>query len=484
MINWTEKCITEWCDLVEIAEKAPQLNPLGYEKIGKLILKFAIPAVASNLVNTIYNVTDQVVIGHGIGYDGIAATTVAFPLSTLTTAITLLIAIGTASNFNLKQGAGDKKGAEKIAAAGLSLSVISGVVLAILAFIFLRPLLNAFGANAEIFDMAYLYTFITIFGIPFQVFSMTAGHLIRADGSPTWTMLCIMSGAVFNIIADPIAMFALGWGIWGVALATAIGPVISSALAIRYLLRGMKTINLKFDSLIPKWISVKSIAILGVSGFGNMIAMTIVNIVLNNTLNYYGDQSRYGSTIALGAVGAVTKIGTVFIAFVGGIGQGSQPIIGFNYGARKYDRSMLTIKTTMTAGTIIATLIFACFQLFPRQIISIFGQGSPEYFEFAERYLRIYLFMTFANAFQPMTGGYFTSTGRGVVGMVITMTRQIILLLPLLIILPMFLGIDGVVFAGPISDSIAAAISIFVMTREFKRIKSLPPESLPVPADV
>ena len=460
---------------MEKTVKAPQLNPLGYEKIGKLILKFSIPAVASNLVNTIYNIEDQVVIGYGIGYDGIAATTVAFPLTTFAAAITMLIAVGTASNFNLKQGAGEKDKAERFAASGLTLSVISGIVISIIALLFLEPLLYAFGANDEIIDMAYLYTFITIFGIPFQVFTMTACHLIRADGSPNWTMLCIMAGAVFNIVFDPLIMFIFGWGMWGVALTSAIGPMISAGLALIYFLRGMKTIDLKFEDFIPKWPVIKSISTLGISGFGNMISMTVVNIVLNNTLKYYGDQSRYGSTIALGAVGAISKIGTIFVAFVAGVGIGCQPIIGYNYGARKYDRVLKTIKTTLTVGTVLATLIFACFQLFPRSIISIFGQGDELYFEFAERYLRIFMFMTFANAIQPMAGGYFTSTGRAVVGMFMTLTRQIIFLLPLIIILPRVLGgIDGVVYAGPISDAIAMLLAVFVMAREFRRLKAMP----------
>jgi len=448
-------------------------NPLGYERIGKLMLRFSLPAVASNLLNSVYNIEDQIVIGLGIGHTGIAATNVAFPMSTLTTALSLLVGVGCASNFNLSLGAGDYVRARKIAGTSLTLSVLIGIVIATIALVFIHPLLRLFGANEEIYTLAKEYIFITAFGIPFQTFALTACQLIRADGSPNWTMVCMMAGAALNIIGDPILMFVFHVGFRGMAITSAVGPMLTALLGLGYLIRGLKTVKLQKEDFFPGWKETKSIAALGISGFSNQIAITIISIIMNNTLTHYGDLSRYGSTIALAAVGAISKINTVIVSLAVGIGQGCQPINGFNYGAQVYSRVRKTLITALGVTTLMSVGLFAIFQIFPRAIVSVFGQDSEEYLTFASRYLRIYMFMTFANAVQPITSGFFTSTGRAKVGMFISMTRQIICLLPLLIVLPILFGIDGVMFAGPIADGIAAGISGIVISREIRRLGTL-----------
>ena len=447
-------------------------NPLGYEKIGKLIFRFSAPAIASNLLNAVYNIVDQIYIGHGIGYSGIAATNIAFPLVTITAAISIMLGVGCASNFNLNLGAGNRERAEKFAGSGLCMMLMSGVALAAAAIIFLSPLLRLFGANDEILGLATDYTFIIALGIPFQVMTVGTCTLIRADGSPNRAMLCMVSGAVFNIVFDPIFMFAFGWGIKGIAWATTLGQVLSMSIASAYFARGMKSVRLSKDSFIPNLSNAKAICMLGLSGFTNQIAITLVNIVLNNTLNHYGAQSHYGSTTALGAVGAIAKINIVFISFCIGVSQGCQPINGFNYGARNYARVRQTLISAIFCVMIISAAFFTVFQLFPRQIIAIFGQGSPEYFEFGTRYLRIFMFMTFTNGLQPLAAGYFSATGRATIGMFISITRQILFLIPLLLILPVFYGIDGVVYAGPIADSTAAVLSSVFFVREIKSLRA------------
>ena len=450
-----------------------QTNPLGYQKISKLILRFSTPAILSNLINALYNIVDQIYIGRGIGTIGIAATNVSFPLNTLTSALAYMFASGSASNFNLSLGAGQEDRAVKVAGNGLTMSLVCGFALCLVSCIFLTPLLTAFGANETVMGLAKDYTFIVALGIPFQIFTVVACQLIRSDGSPNWAMVCLMSGSMFNIIFDPVFMFVFGWGIKGIAWATTLSQVLSALLALGYLLRGMKSVRLVRVAFTPAFASIKAICTLGMAGFFNMIAMTVMQIVFNNTLRYYGDLSRYGSTVTLGAVGALSKINYIYSSCCYGFGQGCQPIYGFNYGAKNYTRVRDTLRTAMVCIMTISVVFFTLFQLLPHQIISIFGQGSADYFEFSTRYLRIFMFMTFANGLQPLTGGYFTATGRAKIGMFVTLTRQLLFLIPLLLLLPIFLGIDGVLYAGPVSDLAAAVIATFLVVREMKRLGAL-----------
>jgi putative MATE family efflux protein len=452
---------------------AVKANPLGYENVGKLILRYSLPAIASNLVNAIYNMVDQIFIGHGIGYGGIAATNIAMPLVTLTTAASLLIGVGSASNFSLCLGTGNHERAEKIAGNGLVMMAICGVSLTVLSLMFLPALLRAFGATDEIMALAYDYTFIVALGFPFQIMTVGVCQLIRADGNPNWAMVCMMSGAVFNLIFDPVFMFTFGWGIKGIAAATSLGQLLSSTLAFSYIIRGMKTVNLTKGSLLLKSQYVNSICALGVAGFFNQLASACVTIILNNTLRHYGDLSRYGSTVTLGAVGAISKVNIFLVMFMVGIGQGCQPVYGFNYGAKNFVRVKATLKTAFVCLMSIAVLFFCVFQLFPHQIIGIFGSGSQEYFDFATRYLRIFMFMTFINGLQPLASNYFTATGRAKIGMVVALTRQIVFLAPLFLIFPIFFGIDGVVYAGPVADGAAATLAAYLMLKEMKRLNQL-----------
>lgn len=446
-------------------------NPLATESIGKLIIKFAIPAIISMLVGALYNIVDQIFIGQSVGMLGNAATNVAFPLTTISTAIALLIGVGSASNFNLKLGAGEKEEAGYIAGNGIGLLVISGIILSIIVRIFLEPLILAFGATEEVFEYAKIYTGITSIGIPFLVFSTGANTLIRADGSPNYAMFSVMLGAILNVILDYIFIFKFHMGMAGAAWATVIGQVASSLMIVLYLTR-FKTVKLTKKYLKIEKPYLLAIVSLGLASFFNQVAMTIVQITMNNTLTHYGSSSKYGSEIPLASVGIISKVNIVFMAFVIGIAIGCQPINGFNYGAKNYDRVKKTYKTAVIITSTIATSAFLLFQIFPRQIIGIFGDGSPEYFEFAIRYMRIYMLFTFINGIQPVTSSFFTSIGKATKGLVLSMTRQIIFLLPLLLIFPMLMGVEGVMYAGPIADIAAAIVSIIYISIELKSMGS------------
>ena len=453
-------------------EEQKKVNPLATEKEGKLIAKFAIPAIISMLVSSLYNIVDQIFIGQGVGLLGNAATNIAFPVSIICTATALLLGIGSASNFNLCSGAGDHEKASRVAGTGLSMLVICGVIIAAVVLVFLNPLLHLFGVTAKILPYAQDYTGITAFGIPFLILTTGGNHLIRADRSPTYSMTCMLTGAIINTILDPLFIFGFHWGIKGAAWATVIGQIVSGCLVIVYFVR-FKKMGLTAEMLKPRGMYIKGILTLGMASCINQIAMAIVQIVLNNTLRYYGSLSVYGSDIPLACVGVIAKVNMVFMAICIGISQGSQPIWGFNYGAKKYDRVRQAYRYSVTACTVIATIFFFCFQIFPHQIVGIFGTGSDLYFQFAERYLKIFMFMTFANGIQPVSSGFFTSIGMAKLGIVMSLTRQVIFLLPLIIIFPLFMGIDGVMYAGPIADAAAGIVAIGFAVKELRAMDKI-----------
>ena len=445
-------------------------NPLGTAPVGGLIGKFAIPAIISMLVSAMYNIVDQIFIGQGVGMLGNAATNVAFPVTTIATALALLLGIGGASNYNLEMGAGREKKASSIAGTALSTLVITGVILVVAVFLFLRPLLSLFGATTDVMPYAVDYLGITAVGLPFYALSIGGNHIVRADRSPTYSMTCVLTGAIVNTILDPLFIFGFGWGIKGAAWATVIGQVVSGILVVIYFGKFRK-MYLEMSMLKPSSECLKAIISLGMASCINQIAMAIVQIVLNNILRYYGGLSDYGSDIPIACVGVISKVNQVFMAICIGISQGCQPIWGFNYGAKKYDRVRLAYRYSMIACTAIATVFFLCFQLFPHQIVSIFGTGSDLYFQFAERYLKIFMFMTFANGIQPMSSGFFTSIGKAKLGIVMSLTRQVLFLLPLIIVFSLIMGIDGVMYAGPIADAAAFVLAILFARRELGAMK-------------
>lgn len=445
-------------------------NPLGTAPVGGLIGKFAIPAIISMLVSALYNIVDQIFIGQGVGMLGNAATNVAFPVTTIATALALLLGIGGASNYNLEMGAGREKKASSIAGTALSTLVITGAILAVAVLLFLRPLLSLFGATTDVMPYAVDYLGITAVGLPFYALSIGGNHIVRADRSPTYSMTCVLTGAIINTILDPLFIFGFGWGIKGAAWATVIGQVVSGILVVIYFGKFRK-MYLELSMLKPSSECLKAIISLGMASCINQIAMAIVQIVLNNILRYYGGLSVYGSDIPIACVGVISKVNQVFMAICIGISQGCQPIWGFNYGAKKYDRVRLAYRYSMISCTAIATAFFLCFQLFPHQIVSIFGTGSDLYFQFAERYLKIFMFMTFANGIQPMSSGFFTSIGKAKLGIVMSLTRQVLFLLPLIVVFSLIMGIDGVMYAGPIADAAALSLAILFARRELVAMK-------------
>lgn len=451
------------------AIQSDQENPLGVAPVLGLIRKFAIPSIISMLVMAAYNITDQIFIGHVEGMLGNAATNVAFPTVTLTTAFAQMVGIGTAANFNIHMGAKEEEEAKKFIGTGVTMMAVFGIFIMSLVLLLKRPILLLCGATQTVLPLALSYLGITAIGLPFQLCSNAGSHLIRADGSPSYSMFCTVSGAILNVFLDALFMFGFQWGIRGAALATITGQFVSFLLCIIYLPR-MKSFRFSVKMLGIKAAYLIRIVKLGTSNFINQIIMMIVNITLNNMLARYGAQSVYGSDIPLAVSGVVAKLNSIMSAFSVGLAQGCQPIWGFNLGAKNYERVKETYIKALTVAVSIGLAALFAFQVFPRQIVSIFGSGDALYYEFAVKYMRIYLMLVFAQTVQPLSVNYFTGIGNVKQGILISLSRQGFLLLPMLVVFPMFLGINGVLYAGPVSDFLACILSLSLVAYNFKQL--------------
>lgn len=453
-------------------ETAKENNSLGTESVSKLMVKFSVPSIIAMLVGALYNIVDQLFIGQAVGTLGNAATNVAFPLTTSCIALALLFGIGGASCFNLAMGRGDKEQAPYFMGNSAVMLCISGLVLAVIAEVFLEPLLIGIGSPDDVLPYAVEYVRITAAGFPFLVLTTGGCHLIRADGSPGMSMFCNIIGAVINTVLDAWFVMVLDMGMAGAAVATVIGQFVSAVIVIIYLCR-CKTVRLGKQHLMLSFKYIKRVSAIGMASFFNQIAMMIVQIVVNNSLKHYGELSVYGSAIPLAASGIVMKVNQIMFSIVIGLGQGTQPIESFNYGAEKYDRVRQAYRLAITTGGVISLIAFAMFQIFPREIMELFGEGSEEYFDFGVKFFRIFLVFTWLNCVQPITTTFFTSIGKPLKGTFLSLTRQIIFFLPLLVILPMFWGIDGIIYTGPAADLLSGIVTIIMAAVEFKQMKKL-----------
>ena len=448
-------------------EEIKELNPLGYKPVGKLLKSLAIPAIIANLVNALYNVVDQIFIGQGIGYLGNAATNIAFPIITMCLAIGLTLGIGGASNFNLELGKGYPEKSKHTAGTAASTLIIIGIILCITVRIFLEPLMISFGATDKILEYSVEYTGITSYGIPFLLFSIGVNPLIRADGNAKYSMIAIVTGAILNTILDPLFMFVYNWGIAGAAWATVISQIVSATLLFIYFPR-FKSVKFSLNDFIPQLHYLKRIISLGFASFIYQFSNMIVLVTTNNLLKIYGKNSIYGSDIPIAVFGIVMKINVIFIAIVLGLVQGAQPIFGFNYGAKNYHRVRETMRLLLKVTFSIATILFIIFQVFPKQIISLFGEGDKLYFEFAIKYMRVFLAFISLNSIQISIATFFPSIGKAIKGATVSLTKQLIVLFPLLLTLPRFFGVEGVIYATPLTDLIAFTVAIIFLINEFK----------------
>lgn len=447
-------------------------NPLGYASVSKLMVKFAVPSIIGMLVSALYNIVDQLFIGQGVGTNGNAATNVAFPFSTACIAAALLLGIGGASCFNLTMGRGDTKRAGYFAGNAFTMLIFSGILISAVTFAFLTPLLKLFGSPDDVLPYAKDYVFVSAFGFPFLILTTGGGHIIRADGSPQMTMACNLTGAVINTILDAIFVLGFDWGMKGAAAATVIGQVVSAIMVLVYI-KKFKTVTLTKEHFTPQWATISRICSIGMASCFNQLAIAIVQIVLNNSLKHYGSLSEYGESEPLACAGIIMKVNMIVFSIVIGLAQGTQPIESYNYGAKKYDRVKKAYNLALITGGIISVISFILFQLFPKQILSIFGTGTETYFRFGVRFFRIFLFFTWINCIQPISSTFFTSIGKPIKGIFLSLTRQILFFIPILLILPLFFGINGIIYTGPVADLMSAVVAIFMTLYEFKLMKNM-----------
>lgn len=453
-------------------EPSVQDNPLSTAPIPGLITSFAVPAIISMLVSAVYNITDQIFIGNIIGMYGNAATNVAFPVAMLTVAFSQLSGVGTAANFNICMGAGQTEEARHYVGTGLTLMTFFGIFIMVLVLSLETPILWLCGATEAVFPLAKTYLGITAFGLPFLLVGNAMSNLIRADGSPRFAMFSSIIGAVLNVGLDALFMLVWDWGIAGAALATIVGQIVSFFVSAAYFTR-FRAFPIRRDTIGLQGHYVKGILRLGVPSTINHVIMTTVNILLNNVLKEYGALSVYGSDIPLAVSGIAAKINSILVSFGVGISHGCQPIFGFNYGAKNYGRVKKTYNTAVVASLAIGVLAFLAFQIFPRQITSVFGSGDALYYDFAEKYLRIYLMMSLVFGVHPLTMSFFTSIGNVRLGILVSLSRQGFFLIPLLVLLPMLFGLNGILWAGAIADALACILAVTLLRRDFRRLDAL-----------
>ena len=447
-------------------------HQLANEPVKKLIVKFAIPCTISLLVSALYNIVDQIFIGQGVGYFGNAATSVAFPLTVIALAIALMIGDGAGAFFSLKIGEKDTKSTELIVGNAVTMLVIAGVALALIASIFLEPILTMFGATEAVMPYAIDYTKIIAIGLPVAMFSTGFNSIIRGDGNPKYAMISMLCGALINTILDPLFIFTFGMGVKGAAYATVIGQLASTILALLYL-KKFNNIKFKFKLLKLDWKICKTTLAFGISSFITQAAIAVVAIATNNVLTKYGSMSIYGGEIPLSIFGIVTKVNQIMLSLLLGIAVGAQPILGFNYGAKKIERVKETVKIALIGAIVVSGIGLVCFTCFPQQIVNLFGAGDALYNEFGVMYFRIFLSGCILNAIQIVCTIFFQAIGNPMQAGILSLSRQIIFYLPALFILPTIIGVKGAIYAGPVADILAFVLTVILMTIKWKQMSSL-----------
>lgn len=444
-------------------------NPLGTERVGKLLRSYAIPGIISMVINSLYNMVDQIFIGQGVGMLGNGATNIIAPISTIAIALSSLFGDGLSTYFSLHLGKGEPEKASR----AVGNSVISGAAVSVLltaaVLVFLKPLCVAFGATENIMPYALDYGSIIAPGFPFVIVAVIINGVIRADGSPKFSMVSMMVGSLLNFGLDPLFIFVFKMGVKGAAIATVISQFINFALNFAYLFR-FKNIKLSKASFKFSFPFAGRLAGLGTASCLNTLTSTIIGLVSNNMLTHYGALSVYGEDIPITVFGLCMKVSMLFFSIALGLSSAGRPILGFNYGACKFDRVRDTLKLTIISSTIVMTVSWIIYMLFPLQLIRIFGSESALYEEFAVKCFRIYLMTSFLGGVQVCAGSFFQAIGKPALATVTSLAKQVIFYIPAMLILAHFFGLTGILWAGPVSETLAFVLSLLLTIRETRRM--------------
>ena len=439
---------------------------LGEDKVSKLLIRFSIPAIVGMLVNALYNVVDRIYIGHGVGYLGIGATTIAFPIMLIMMAFSMLIGLGANSLVAIRLGQNRKEEAQGIFGNALVLLILTSLVLSTTGLIFLKPFLKLLGTSEDILPYALDYLSIILLGGVFQSVGMGMNNFIRSEGNPKIAMYTMLAGAVTNTVLDPIFIFVFDWGMKGAALATIFSQAASAAGVLLYFLKGKSLLKITIKNLRLKLSYVVKIISLGAAPFAMQIAASILNFIMNANLG------AYGGDIAISGMGIVNGIVTLIIMPIFGINQGVQPIIGYNYGAKKYDRVKEAYKLAVVFATVIVVIGWTATRLFPAQMVYLFNKKDTELIDFGIFAIKRFLIFFPIVGFQIVSSNYFQAIGKPRHSALLGLSRQVLILIPALIILPKFFGLEGVLAAGPLADLVSSIITGIFIIIEMKRLDS------------
>ncbi|MCD8042226.1 MAG: MATE family efflux transporter [Tannerellaceae bacterium] len=444
-------------------------SPLGTDSLGKLMSHYAIPATVALVVNALYNIVDQIFIGQSVGYLGNAATNIINPIMVTMLAIAMLWGDGCASYTSLQQGKGNRENASIGACNTFAVSLLLRLIVMVITWIALEPLCWLFGASENSLPYAMSYGSIIALGFPLMAILNPLTSSIRVDGGATYGMIGLLVACGSNIVLDALFCLKFGWGVQGAAIATVIGELINVLWVLAYIPR-FKNISIRKKYFRPNISVIKNIAALGFASFILQLSFALISAVANNLLALYGALSKYGADITVAAFGITIKIKQVAINVIQGVITGSQPIIGYNYGAGKYKRTKTTFQIAVLTSTLFLILATVIIQLFPMSLISLFGSESELYNEFAVKCLRIYMLLCIVNGLQNSTSIFFQSVGKPLQASINTFVKQIVLVPIGMIVLARAMGVTGVLWAEPIVDGIAFIISIILLKQSWKKI--------------
>ncbi len=432
------------------------------QKIGSLLWQFSLPAIVGMLVNALYNIVDRIFVGRGIGFEAIAATTVAFPIMLINFAVAMLIGIGATALISIRLGQQKKEEAERVAGNAAAMLVVLPSILAIVYLLFPDPILKLFGSSGDVLPYARDFTHIIMMGAPLGAIGFGLNNFIRAEGNPRLAMMTQIIGGVTNVVLNYYFIFELGMGIKGSALGTVLGQLVSALWVTGYFLTGRSLVKIRLKNLMPHLPTLISITSIGFAPFAMQMASSIQQSILNKTL------LAYGGDLALAAVGIIMSILTLMFMPIVGLSQGAQPLIGFNYGARQYERVKETMKIAVIAGTCIAITGYLAIHIWPTEIVGLFSKGDTALTDITARAMKVFLALFPVVGFQIVCSNYFQAVGKPVQSTVLSLSRQVLLFIPLLLILPRFWGINGVWITAPIADGLSVLLTASLIYLEMK----------------
>lgn len=446
-----------------------QSQQLGQENITSLIIKFSIPAIIGMMVNALYNVVDRIFVGNGVGSLAIAGITVVFPLMLVILASTMLIGIGASTLISIRLGQQRDEEAQKIMGNAVMMMLLFSALITIAGLVFLEPIMASLGASDAVMPYAKAYGRIVLLGTPFFMIGLGMNNFIRAEGNPRIAMLTMVIGALTNIVLDALFIYGFNWGIEGAAIATVISKAVSAVWVLSYFLGGKSALKLNLRNCKVEWKYVTAILALGAAPFAMQLAASVLSTILNNSL------STYGGDLALSGMGVVNSIATLFLMPIFGINQGLQPIIGYNYGARNFGRVKDALLKGMLMATAFSVFGYLMVMLFPNQLVSLFNREDAELIAFGARALRIFMFCMPVIGFQAIGAIYFQAVGKPKHAAFLSLSRQVLILIPLITILPRIYGVEGIFYAGPIADFTSALLTGSWVLFEIKKLDAPQP---------